>query len=74
MKDWEIEKVNELYRQIDQLQQHNDQLSRSGKCDDLTQVIEAIDKLGKQLAENSCKCQCDCGSTTTKRNTSKRAK
>lgn len=31
MKDWEVKKVNELYKQLDQLKQQNDDLDRQNK-------------------------------------------
>lgn len=74
MKDWEIAKVNHLYKQVDALQDENKRLSEVNRCGDLDQVIKAIADLSRQLAENKCECKCDCGSTTTTKKTVKRSK
>lgn len=57
MKDWEVKKVNELYKQLDQLKQQNDRLQ--------TQVDD-LGRQNKQLqvyVNNTTGCgdSCDCG-------------
>ena len=43
MKDWEINRVNELYRQLDQLKLENTQLRE--QATDLKLVLERVDQL-----------------------------
>ncbi len=75
MKDWEIAKVNHLYKQVDDLQDENDRL-RQGSCaaDKIDRLVEMVESLSKQLAENTCECKCECGSTSTTKKTVKRGK
>jgi seryl-tRNA synthetase len=42
MKDWEINKVNELFRRIDTLQDENDRLKKSG-ADQLVNLLKSME-------------------------------
>lgn len=69
MKDWEINKVNELFKRIDTLQDENARLKQTGSCgaseledrldrfaDRLDQVAGAIQDVLVKLEEVKCKC------------------
>lgn len=82
MKDWEIQKVNALYAEIDQLKRERDELQeqnqqmmlrlqeRSGA---LTAVVERLDQQDQMLQQLVDTCACAGGNKTTTR-ASKRAK
>ncbi len=46
MKDWEVTKVNQIYKELDRLSEENAKLKSSGNVMDRLQAIEVkIDKL-----------------------------
>lgn len=49
MKDWEVEKVNELYKQLDALSQENAELKRSDRARDWSPLSDKIDGLSAKL-------------------------
>lgn len=56
MKDWEVQKVNELYKQIDVLVKQNQELKEYASLSALEQRLDSIESKIDEI----CKC-CECG-------------
>lgn len=55
MKDWEVQKVNELYKQIDVLVKQNQELKEYASLSALEQRLDSIESKIDEI----CKC-CEC--------------
>lgn len=49
MKDWEVEKVNKLYKQLDALSKENAELKRNDRACDWAPLSDKIDGLSVKL-------------------------
>ncbi len=55
MKEWEVSKVNALYKEIDDLKSKNAALEAVGSLSALNEKLDSIEKKVDEI----CKC-CDC--------------